>query len=101
MLDFESAIWRAIAVTFPGVLCRGCIFHWKQAVWRKVQEVGLQRAYTKKNEFYVVLNKLMSLPYLPKEVIPDQFHLLRVHGEQSEMLQEVKINIVTHMGGFN
>lgn len=38
-LDFESSIWRAIPDVFPGVLTRGCSFHWAQCIWRKIQDI--------------------------------------------------------------
>lgn len=28
----------------PAVSFQRCVFHWTQAMWRKVQELGLQRA---------------------------------------------------------
>ncbi|KAJ8305091.1 hypothetical protein KUTeg_017360, partial [Tegillarca granosa] len=40
--DFEKATWAAVRQAIPGVTVRGCHFHWSQAIWRKVQEVGLQ-----------------------------------------------------------
>lgn len=42
MVDFEAAMWRAIQDRFPGFIIQGCAFHWTQAVFRKVQELGLQ-----------------------------------------------------------
>jgi len=46
MVDFEAAVWRAIQKLFPDAVIKGCVFHLTQAVWRKVQELGLQSAYT-------------------------------------------------------
>ena len=43
-LDFEAAMWQAVAEVFPTVTRLGCFFHWSQAIWRKVQELGLQTA---------------------------------------------------------
>jgi len=48
LIDFEAAIWQAIAVEFPDAIVKGCTFHFSQAIWRKVQDVGLQRAYKEK-----------------------------------------------------
>lgn len=40
--DFEAALWKALKDRFPGTPIQGCVFHWTQAVFRKVQEHGLQ-----------------------------------------------------------
>ena len=35
----------------------------EQAVWRKVQELGLQSAYTNDNKTYKFVRQLLSLPF--------------------------------------
>jgi len=42
VLDFEKAAWLALTTVLPTVTVPGCNFHWAQAMWRKVQEYGLQ-----------------------------------------------------------
>ena len=41
--DFEAALW--LALKEGSLVClsmKGCVFHWTQAVFQKVQEHGLQ-----------------------------------------------------------
>ena len=47
VLDFESALWRAIPHVFPGIMVCGCSFHWAQCIWRKIQAIGVWLQHTK------------------------------------------------------
>ena len=71
LIDFEASVWRAIPEIFPEVEIRGCIFHWGQAVWRKIQELGLQSPYTNDVDIHKYLRKLLSLPYVPAQNIDE------------------------------
>ena len=44
-IDFELAVIRAIEMLFPNAQIRGCLFHFCQSIWRKVQELGLVIPY--------------------------------------------------------
>ena len=35
-LDFERALWTVLRELLPDVSLQGCLFHWTQALWRKV-----------------------------------------------------------------
>ena len=65
----------------PNVVIRGCSFHCGQAVWWKIQEVGLQEPYTKDNNTHKKLRKLLSLPYIPDDEIERQFLKFYRHAE--------------------
>ena len=41
VMDFENATWNAFRDIFPEADRKGCHFHWTQALWRKVQALGL------------------------------------------------------------
>ena len=55
----------------------GCVFHWAQAVYRKVQELGLSTAYHKGGSVSRFVRRILSLPFLPAEHIEPSFKALR------------------------
>ena len=61
--------WKAALLEFPDVRRRGCTFHWTQAVWKKVQSLGLQPAYQTDPPTHSYIRKLLALPMLPAEHI--------------------------------
>ena len=75
--DFETALWQAVENVFPHVHLQGCLFHWTQAVWRKVQEIGLGTAYKNDDAVHKYIKKLMALPFLPHEHIKPMFQALK------------------------
>jgi hypothetical protein len=76
-VDFEAAMWRALREVFPTGNVMGCLFHWTQALWWKIQEYGLCSAYKNDNATYRYLRQLMSLPFLPARTIQSMYEQLR------------------------
>ena len=63
--DFEIALINAIKGQFPAVTFKGCFFHFSQAVWRKVQSLGLQEEYKTNPDFAKTVSKMLSLSLCP------------------------------------
>ncbi|KAK2145428.1 hypothetical protein LSH36_682g01063 [Paralvinella palmiformis] len=68
-MDYEGATWQVVRAVFPGIEIQGCLFHFMQAVYRKVQELGLQTAYSNDPGTNSICGKLVALPLLPQEHI--------------------------------
>jgi len=45
LMDFERAAMNAINYVFPDVCVKGCSFHFRQALMRRVQQEGLKSVY--------------------------------------------------------
>lgn len=76
--DFEMAAIQAARVSFPMADIKGCFFHFTQAVWRKVQDVGLVVAYKESPEIKTFVRRLAVLPLVPLQKIDDVW--LDLHG---------------------
>ena len=43
--DFKLGVIQAMQQVCPSVTSKSCFFHYSQAIWRKVQTLGLQQEY--------------------------------------------------------
>ena len=65
VLDYELAVHNAWRTVRPGVQLKGCMFHFGQCVWRKLQSLGLQQAYAEDLQFQAWARLILALPLLP------------------------------------
>ena len=69
MCDFERASRNAIKNIFNDVYVKGCWFHYTQAIMRRVENVGLQREYTRSPFVNMTVRRLFALSFIrPVEV---------------------------------
>ena len=62
MVDFENALWRALHSIFPDTVIKGCVFHQTQAVWRKIQDLGLATPYKENKKVHSFIRSEIVLP---------------------------------------
>jgi len=75
-LDFEAGLWHVLGVMMPWVALRGCAFHWRQCIFRKIQALGLYTSYLHDEATHNYCQLLMALPFLPAEHISAMFSYL-------------------------
>jgi hypothetical protein len=76
-LDFESAAWKGFLRVLPGIEIHGCCFHFYQAIFRKIQKLGLSKFYCNNPRIRRLCMKLMSLNLLPHRFIRSSFNNLK------------------------
>ncbi|CAF1030017.1 unnamed protein product [Brachionus calyciflorus] len=76
MLDFERAFINAAHIAFKNISIHGCFFHFKQAIWRKIQEIGLAKIYSENSEIRKILKIAQVLDFIPPNDVKYQFNLL-------------------------
>ncbi|CAF1574712.1 unnamed protein product, partial [Didymodactylos carnosus] len=75
--DFEPSLIPAVASEFPQAVHSGCFYHYTQAIYRRMQILGLTIAYSQNDEIRICCRKLMALALLPLDKVEWAFHDLR------------------------
>ncbi len=73
LTDFENAAINAFKYAFPGIKCKGCHFHYCQALWRKMVELGMKKSYEEDYELRDWLRLFMALPLVPVELVKNAY----------------------------
>jgi hypothetical protein len=75
-MDFEQGAIIAFAEEFPGIVVKGCHFHFTQSIWRKIQEIGLVTVYKEDKVVRTWLQKFKSLAFVPIDLVQTAFNFL-------------------------
>ena len=86
MVDFEAAMWSSLRKVFPDAKVIGCSFHWSQAVWRKIQSLGLAASYYQREGTHMFLRKVFALPLLPAAHIQPAYDDLHVRAKATALI---------------
>lgn len=81
-IDFEIAVINSLKLVFPLAEIKGCLFHYSQCIWRKVQNCGLVSAYKNNKEVKDTIKRVSALPFLPINHITDAW--INIHSKAPE-----------------
>ncbi|CAF1277492.1 unnamed protein product [Rotaria sp. Silwood1] len=73
MSDFESGLASAVKSEFTTAKHSFCFFHFTQAIYRNIQQLGLSSMYNDGGNVKSFCRKLMALALLPETVIEDAY----------------------------
>ncbi|KAI8502461.1 hypothetical protein Bbelb_200490 [Branchiostoma belcheri] len=90
IVDFEDDMWGAIRSVFPNCTKKRCAFHLTQAIFKKIQKLGLQPACYEKGGACELVGKLMVLQLLPAQRITRAFDDLRHQTNHSTILKLIQ-----------
>ena len=76
VLDFERAAVNALTSAFPESSIKDCYFHLCQAFLRKVNELGLKKAYEINFELSLALHVIPALNFVPTDLVEQSFESL-------------------------
>jgi hypothetical protein len=82
--DFEKAVRTALTREVRTPRIRGCYFHVKQSLWRKVQELGLVPAYKNQRRVEKIIRRVMAIGFLPTAVVALNFQELLNHEPRTQ-----------------
>ena len=78
MVDFEQGPHKTLEKAFRAKYLRGCLFHYCQAVYRKVVEFGFLADYKDTNsDIRLGVRRLLALPFLPEDDVEQSFEELK------------------------
>ncbi|XP_067950355.1 uncharacterized protein [Watersipora subatra] len=65
MIDYENAIKNALHTVFPDTTIQGCFYHLSQAIYRYVQNEGLQVQYQNDVDINMCIRSMAALAFVP------------------------------------
>lgn len=103
ILDFERASFDVLAVEFAQARLHSCMFHFGQAIYRRVVAGGWLQQYNSLDDVRIFFRSIMSIGFLPSERVLPVFELLLDNladfGRRSNQ-EELTSKIVEEFGTY-
>lgn len=87
--DYEASLVKALRTVYPKAKIHGCWFHYCQAVRRRMGKGRRRQIFKEMNELpdaYKIFQKLLHLPLLPGEKIPEGFQIIKQEIEEKNKM---------------
>lgn len=82
--DFEKAIISSTKFFFPNTNVKGCLFHFGQILWRKIQKEGMKKLYGNSVSFSLEIRMIKSLAFVPEDEVNSYYLELKENFEHRE-----------------
>lgn len=94
--DFENGILRSFADELPQSQQQGCLFHFCQCIYRKVQNLGLTAEYRRNLLFKEIIRVCMALSFLPSEEVLPVFTILEEISRNNHYIYQLLFQFFTY-----
>ena len=90
MSDFELAIIQAVALNFQQTTHTGCYYHFLQAIWRKVQSLGLAQCYMSSDPTLKhFIKKVAAISFCPLPFVRTAWLAVQQEAPQIPLVDEL------------
>ena len=77
--DFELNIQKAVDDLLPNAKILGCFFHFKKAIWQRVQKKGMSKRFDVDQNFKKFIQECGALAHLPLEKLQNGLDYIKNH----------------------
>ncbi|CAF4541237.1 unnamed protein product, partial [Didymodactylos carnosus] len=88
-IDFEKAVENVIKQKLPTTTINGCFFHFKQALWRKIEDLGLQQPFVNDREVRRYLKNFACLSFVSEAFVVEEFE--RFQDESPDSINDLQV----------
>jgi hypothetical protein len=87
-VDFEAAVLKILRNRFEGVKIVGCMFHQRQAIWKKIQDLGLSTLFYRDGDFQEMVHMVYALSYVPEDKIVEYYESIVLQRIEEKLSQD-------------
>lgn len=88
MSDYEVGLRKALQEVYPGLITRGCYFHFTQAIRKRASQIpGFFNSLKSCALQHKLYHKFLRIPLLPASEIVKGFELLKTEAEKYEVFE--------------
>lgn len=75
--DFERALINSVVSEFPAAISNGCIFHFGQAIWKRIQALKQVKRYKLDKLYKQMVMMLLNLAFVPVEDVRNAYIVVK------------------------
>jgi hypothetical protein len=75
--DFEKGLINSIVNVFPNTEINGCLFHFGQSVWKRIQHSGLTSLYRSNKSFKIGVKMMILCAFIPPSDVRKSYFMIK------------------------